>query len=66
MWFIFAIISSGAHNGWTKLGTFSKCVNDVNKNGSNSFGFSKFLTVMEIFMYYIAMTLGTLVLHKIK
>lgn len=53
LWFIFTIISSGSQNGWAKLGVLSGCETE-----NNTFGFAKFLTIVEIFMYYISCGLG--------
>ena len=64
MWFVFAIISSGSQNGWAKLSTFSEC-EVVNSEGINSFGFSKFLTIVEIALYYASMSLGIYCIRRL-
>jgi hypothetical protein len=66
LWFTFSVISTGSKDGWMKFGTFEKCVNEVNVDGNNSFGFSKFLTVVEIFLYYTAILLGVRCVYKIE
>ena len=65
MWFLFTIISSGSHNGWAKFSTFSQCENDVNKSGSNNFGFAKFLMLVEIALYSIAIGVGIWTVKKV-
>ena len=64
MWFVFAIISSGSQNGWARFSTFSEC-ETVNLQGVNSFGFSKFLTIVEIALYYASMILGIYCIRKL-
>jgi hypothetical protein len=65
-WFTFTIISSGSKDGWTKFGVFNKCSNSVNVDGNNDFGFIKFLTVIEIFIFYMAIALGVRCIYKIE
>ena len=62
LWFCFTIIDAGACNGWMRFKLFSDCEKDVNKDGSNYFGFPKFLCVVEIFMYYITILLSVYVI----
>ena len=62
MWFTNAIISSGSKNGWTKFGKFKHCLSE---GVENNFEFAKFLTVVEIFLYYLCMCLGIRCVYKV-
>ena len=65
LWFCFTIIDAGPYNGWMRFNLFSECENDVNKEGSNYFGFPKFLCIVETFMYYITILLSIYVIVSI-
>ena len=62
LWFTNAIISSGSKNGWTKFGKFKTCLNE---DPDSIFEFAKFLTVIEIFIYYLCMGLGIRCIYKV-
>lgn len=66
LWFIFTIVGSGCYNGWAKLGVFNECDSEININGSNNFGFARFLTIFEIFTYYVCIGLGSFNLYRLK
>ena len=62
LWFTFAIISSGSKNGWTRFSKFKQCRGD---DPDSNFEFAKFLTVVEIFVYYLCMALGIKCIYKV-
>ena len=62
MWFLFTIISSGSHAGWTRFSDFSKC-SELNQG---SFGFCKLLALVEITMYYSSCFLGSFCLYALN
>ena len=62
LWFTFAIISSGSKNGWTRFGKFKHCRAD---DPDSNFEFAKFLTLVEIFLYYLCMALGIKCIYKV-
>ena len=66
LWFTFTIISTGSKDGWTKFATFKKCTDEVNIDGKNNFGFIKFLIIIEISLYYVAIGLGVRCMYKIQ
>ena len=63
LWFIFTLINTGSINGWSKLGTFGTC---DKMSPNNNFGFNKFLTVLEITIYYICFALGAFCMNRIQ
>ena len=62
LWFAYAIIGSGAKNGWTKFTKFKHCHLD---DPESKFEFAKFLTVVEIMIYYLSMLLGIRCIYKV-
>ena len=66
IWFAFTVISTGSKDGWSKFGVFNKCADSVNVDGNNEFGFIKFLTLIEIFIFYMAIALGLRCIYKIE
>ena len=45
---------------------FAQCTESVNVGGHNAFGFSHFLSVVEVLLYYVTIILNAYILRKMK
>jgi hypothetical protein len=63
---MFTLINTGSINGWAKLTTFENCETKYNTGGENKFGFCKFLSVIEITIYYICFALGAYCMNRVQ